>query len=324
MSLSLFRSQGLAQCHNWRNIPIALKCSTLPQDFERNRLVTSATQLAFSPDKVVLDTAPTLTELPVYAVIRLPDDLVFGVSGDVLVEITRFRAGHPKSLTMNKWLLARMSLVLFFATCSWAQTLDYLPEIDTFVKLNSNNRFWFQAKQTREDGSPNQAEIGPSMEFFWKGLNDLVPNGVDGSKTSLLLVSLGYRYVPSPNEPSTHRILLMATPRIPVKKSKIVMSDRNRGEINFSNDGVTWRYRNRLQFERQLTIRSYHPTPFANVEVYYDSEFQKWSSTAIQAGCQFPLHTHIQIDLYYEHENNTGVSPGQQINAIGSALNLHF
>jgi hypothetical protein len=112
----------------------------------------------------------------------------------------------------------------------------------------------------------------------------------------------------------------MATPRFPLK-SKLVVSDRNRGELNFSKGELNWRYRNRLQLEREITIRSYHPVPYANVEAYYDSKLQKWSSVAIEAGCQFPIGKHTELDAYYEHQNNTGKAPNQQVNAAGLILN---
>ena len=115
----------------------------------------------------------------------------------------------------------------------------------------------------------------------------------------------------------------MATPRLPLK-SKLVVSDRNRGELNFSKSELNWRYRNRLQVEREITIRSYHHSPYANVEAYYDSKFQKWSSIVIEAGSQFPVRKHTELDIYYEHQNNTGHAPNQQVNAIGLMLNLHF
>jgi hypothetical protein len=219
--------------------------------------------------------------------------------------------------------LSGASLALLFGTAAYAQTVQFLPEIDAYLKLHSNLRFAFQAKETREDGGPTQAEIGPSIEYYWRPLKNLRPNGVDESKTRLILLSFGYRYVPSADAATTNRILFVATPRIPAK-SKLVISDRNRVELNFSKGDLTWRYRNRLQLEREVTIRGYHPTPYANVEVYYDTKFQKWSSTAIDAGCQFPFRKHFQIDIYYEHQNNTGSAPNKQINAIGSILNLHF
>ena len=226
--------------------------------------------------------------------------------------------------SVDSWWLAGVSLVLLFASQARAQSWRYQPEIDTYIGLHRNVRFAFQAEETREDGSPIQAEIGPSIEFYWRVSKNLIPNGVDKSKTSFIVLSIGYHYLPSPDEPATNRILLVATPRIPLRRSKLVVSDRNRGEINFSNGDLTWRYRNRLQLERQLTIRPYHPTPFANVEVFYNSSYQKRSSTRIQVGCQFPVRSHVQIDVYYEHDNNTGVTPNQQVNLISSVLSLHF
>jgi hypothetical protein len=218
-----------------------------------------------------------------------------------------------------------MFLALFLGTPASAQTFEFLPEVDAYVPLDPGTRFAFQAKQTREDGTPTQAEIGPSIEFYLRPLKHLIPNGVDEAKTWFILLSFGYRYLPSSSAPETNRILLVATLRLPINAtSKVVISDRNRGEINFSNGDVTWRYRNRLQVEREITVHSYHPTPYANIEVYYDSKFQKWSSTVIEAGSQFPLGKHTEIDAYYEHQNNTGTAPNQQVNAIGLILNLHF
>ena len=220
-------------------------------------------------------------------------------------------------------LLMVACLVPLLRPALYAQTVEFLPEIDTYVKLDTNVRFTLQAKETRENGIPKQAEIGPSMEFYWRPLKNLVPNGVDEAKTRFILLSFGYRYLPSSDAPETNRILLMATPRLPTK-SKLVISDRNRGELNFSRGELNWRYRNRLQVERQITIRSYHPVPYANVEAYYDSKFQKWSSIVIEAGSQFPVGRHTELDIYYEHQNNTGSAPNQQVNAVGLILNLHL
>ena len=39
---------------------------------------------------------------------------------------------------------------------------------------------------------------------------------------------------------------------------------------------------------------------------------------------RFPLGKHFQLDPYYEHENNTGKKPNQQVNAAGLILNTYF
>jgi len=235
---------------------------------------------------------------------------------------TRDSAHHA---TYNFWWL----LVLLFATllpCSARaqESNEFLPEIDFFYKLDSNLRLAFQAKQTRENGNPTQAEIGPSLDFYWRPLKNLIRHEqIDDARTRFILLSFGYHYLPSPSQATVNRLLFVAMPRFPLMW-KIVASDRNRGELNFSEGSHSWRYRNRLQFEREVTIRSYHPTPYTNVEVYYDSKYSKWTSTVLRAGCQFPIQKHTEFDAYYEHQNNTKTPPNTQVNAVGAILNLYF
>lgn len=221
-----------------------------------------------------------------------------------------------------RWLLGAVVFLLYGVT-SIAQTSEFLPEINLYVGLARTSRLAFQVKETRENGIPAQAEIGPSIDFHLRPMKNLIPNNVDESKTRFILVSFGYRYLPSADGPEIHRALAVATPRYPLA-SKLVVSDRNRAELNFSQGVTTWRYRNLLQIERETSIFGYNPTPYTNVEFYYDSRFSKWSSTAIEAGCQLPIGKHTEIDIYYEHQNNTGEPPNQQVNAVGIMLNLHI
>jgi len=58
----------------------------------------------------------------------------------------------------------------------------------------------------------------------------------------------------------------------------------------------------KTQIERRLTIGSYHPAPYAAVEFFYQSQYGKWSDTAIYAGCMFPIGRRFVLDPYYEHQ----------------------
>ena len=71
-------------------------------------------------------------------------------------------------------------------------------------------------------------------------------------------------------------------------------------------------------------MHSYHPSLNASVECYYNSRYDKWSTTAIYAGAIFPLGSKVELNPYYEHQNSTGMAPNQQINALGLILNLFF
>jgi hypothetical protein len=107
-------------------------------------------------------------------------------------------------------------------------------------------------------------------------------------------------------------------------KARFLLSDRNRADLDWKNGDFSRRYRNRVQIEKTIRIGAYHLSPYASAEFFYESQYSKWSDTAIYAGCLFPIGKHVEFTPYYEHQNNTGKSPNQQLNQLGLMLNLFF
>jgi hypothetical protein len=207
-----------------------------------------------------------------------------------------------------------------------AQVDQLLPEIDLNYKVASDIRLRFQVKETREGGGPVQAEFGPTIDFYVKPLlrlKKITKFDLDDAKPRPLVFSIGYRYLPSPNTPEVNRLEPVVTAHLPTAAG-FLLSDRNRADLDWKSGKFTWRYRNLFQVERRINIRGYHPAPYASVELFYQSQYNKWSDTAIYAGCMFPLHKHVEFTPYYEHQNNTGKAPNQQLNQLGLVLNLFF
>jgi len=225
----------------------------------------------------------------------------------------------------------RKFIITFGLICSClpavAQVDQFLPEINFYSKLSSGTRIQLQAKQTREGGEPVQAEIGPSVDFYLRPLIRLAKVtkfDLDDAKSRPLVLSIGYRYLAEGNGGvPTNRLMPVVTSRFP-GSTKVVLTTRNRFDLDWKGGVFTWRYRNRLQVEGPVAIGSYHLTPYASVEPFYQSQYGKWSETAIYAGCILPIRKHIQLDPYYEHQNQTGKSPNQQLNQVGLILNLYF
>ena len=188
-------------------------------------------------------------------------------------------------------------------------------------------RFTFQVKETRECGDPTQAEIGPSLDFYVKPLVKLkgaTEFDLDDSKSRFLVLTIGYRYLPQASgAPGTNRLEPVVTLNLPMK-GRFLLTDRSRADIDWQNSSFTWRYRNRFQIERTLRLGSYHLSPYSSAEFFYESQYSKWSDTALYAGCLFPIGKHVEFDTYYEHQNNTGKSPNQQLDQLGIVLNLFF
>jgi hypothetical protein len=207
-----------------------------------------------------------------------------------------------------------------------AQEAQFLPEVDVYLKLNSNVRVSFQAKDTREGGDPTQVAIGPDLELYVNPLlrlKEVTSFDLDDSKSRPLVIAAGYRYLASPDSPSTNRMELAATSHLPMKPG-LLLTDRNRADLDWSDGKFTWRYRNKLEIEKPLGIHFYHPAPYVSAEIYYEDQYQKWSTTELYAGCLFPIRKRFELDPYYEHQNNTSKSPNSQLHGVGLILNVYL
>ncbi len=208
-----------------------------------------------------------------------------------------------------------------------AQTNQFLPEIDVYNKLHNRVRLTFQAKQTREAGEPVQAEIGPTLDFYvrpWIKLAEVNKFDLDDTKPRLLTLALGYRYLPQANGgAATNRMVPALTARFPVTK-RLLLTDRNRFDLDWKSGDFVWRYRNRVQVEGPIAIGSYHVKAYVSVEPFYQSQYGKWSDTAIYVGSILPIGKHVELEPYYEHQNETGKRPNQQLNQFGLVMNLFF
>jgi hypothetical protein len=220
----------------------------------------------------------------------------------------------------NLWVALALSLA-GLSSRAVAQVDEFLPEVDFNYKLTSDVRLTFQAKSTREGGDPTMAEIGPSIEFYLKPLlrlKDINPSDLNEAKSRPLVFAIGYRYLPSPGSPPENRMEPTLTFHFPAVK--FLLTDKNRADLDWKQGKFSWRYRNRVQIEKRLTIRRYHPAPYASAEFFYESQHAKWSDTALYAGCLFPVRKRFEFDTYYAHQNNTGKRPNQTLNQLGLKL----
>lgn len=207
-----------------------------------------------------------------------------------------------------------------------AQDTQFIPEVDSYLKLNSIVRTYLQAKDDREGGDSTQFAIGPSIQFYLKPLVKLKHVTVfdlDDSKSRALVVEVGYRYLVAPGAPTENRMVLAVTSNFPLK-ANLLLSDRNRADLDWKAGNFTWRYRNKLTLERTFSIHSYHLIPYVAAEPFYESQYSKVSTTSLYAGCLLPVGRHVEFNPYYEHDNNTGKHPNKQVESAGLAIYFFF
>jgi hypothetical protein len=217
-------------------------------------------------------------------------------------------------------------LALFACLPVRAQNVQFLPEIDAHLKLNSHFRTYLEAKDDRDGGDPQQFTIGPSLQLYLKPLlklKDITHFDLNDSKTRAFILETGYRYITAPNASPENRMITAATLNFPLRAG-FLMTDRNRADLDWKNGDFTWRYRNKVTLERTFAVHAYHFIPYIAAEPYYESQYSKWSTTDLFAGVLFPIGRHVEFNTYYEHENDTGKHPNRQVNSVGLALYLYF
>lgn len=227
----------------------------------------------------------------------------------------------------NKWPMVALFLWLTACGATGQTTITaFLPELDADVRFSPNVRLFFQAKGYMENGDLNHAQIGPSLQFNLRPLEKLKKVTVfdlDDIKCTPVVFTIGYRYLPSTVQPAINRLQPMIQFHVPVPGRSLI-TDRNRFDLDWSKTAFNWTYRNRATGERRLTIHSYHPGAYAAAELFYQSEYSKWSSTRLFGGLLLPLSKHVQVDSYYEHVNNTGPHPNRQVNARWLMISVYF
>jgi Protein of unknown function (DUF2490) len=226
------------------------------------------------------------------------------------------------------WRLFASLLFLGFFACSFIHSQDtqFLPEVDANLTVNSYFRTYLQAKDDREGGDPTQFTFGPSVQFYRTPLLKLkriTLFDLDDAKKRPLVIESGYRIVTAPNVANENRAIETVTFHFPLFAG-VLLSDRNRADLDWKNSSFTWRYRNRLTLERTFALHSYHFIPYVAAEPFYESQYNKWSTTDLYAGSLFPVGKHVEFNLYYEYENDTGKRPNRQQYYVGLALYLFF
>lgn len=137
---------------------------------------------------------------------------------------------------------------------------------------------------------------------------------------------LFYRFIasePTPTRRSNeHRVFVDLTPRTALGKG-FVVQDRNRLEWRNVSHRASWRYRNRLQFERPFNLWERKLTPYVSGEIYYDTRFRAWNRTQAFVGARFPLSKHVTFDGFYMRQWDAHTRPGF-LHVIGAYWRLEF
>lgn len=216
------------------------------------------------------------------------------------------------------WLLAILLAIANFRAI--AQRRDdpqrdsqLWPDVITTIELNEKLSLvlFGTARLGRDDSALINKQLGI---------------GLNRTLSKNLSTAFQYRFIknePTPNRLSTeHRLHADLTPRTPLKFG-FQLSDRNRFEWRNINGNVSWRYRNRLQFERPFNIGERRITPYISGETMYDTRPANWTRNQLYVGARVPVVKHVTWDGFYMRQWDARTQPGF-LNVVGTFIRLDF
>ena len=219
-------------------------------------------------------------------------------------------------------LLACLVTVPCPSALAQATQFRWLPELDTYVTLNSRLRASLFVARTVDADSAGAIEIGPNLDLTLRSIRERKQVGNDASKQKYLTFRVGYHYIINRGQDDEQRGILELTPRYYLPKD-VLLSDRNRADLRVIGGVFSWRYRNRLMVERSFNIKSVTLVPYARGEVYYDSRYGIWNKNSYAFGATFPVTKHAELEPYFERENDSRSSTSH-VNGFGITLSLYF
>jgi len=160
------------------------------------------------------------------------------------------------------------------------------------------------------------------MDFFVKPLSSKRRTNADEANRKLLTFGITYRYINNVDKDSENRLQFDMSPKYPLPKD-MLLDDRNRLELRMISGDVTWRYRNRLTFQRTFQFRRFRPTPYARAEAFYEPSQGGWTELAYSFGGFIPIREHIEVEPYYERQR-LYESKSSHVNAVGITLAVYF
>jgi hypothetical protein len=255
----------------------------------------------------------------------------------MLVKLPRRRCGPiPKTLVLisGLFLLVLLSDTRTIRAQEPTTRDEVWPSVEVYINVKPKVRLYLLGTVSKaiEDGElfnaqRYEAQIGAHVDY--------IPN-------DHLILRAGYRYGRAVGDSDDgfreHRLLADQILR-KLLPGDLLVTDRNREEFRFITGDFSFRYRNRVQIEREFQLdlpllRRRTITPYVSGEISYDTRFGIWNRNRYAVGVvqslrrgpvlrKFLPKRQVNLDLFLMHQNDSRSSP-PHVNALGAALVFYF
>ena len=264
-----------------------------------------------------------------------PHEILKPMSGeDGPRRLLRFTQQISELHTFARVFVSRFGLLLFCLIVGnavaeeAASTNEFWPEASVFITAHPNVRVILTTKRER-DAEFRNSEVGGTIEWSLHRFRPVIHGpwvDQDATRKTLITAESGYKYKLSFDEtPPVHenRPDVAVTLRW-VFPEDILVSNRACWEFRFvSGSPFSWRYRDRVEIEKDFKIRRYTFTCYIAAEPFFNSKTGTWDRFRFMGGTVLPLGRRFAIEPYYLRQIVTDGQP-RYTNALGLAAKVHI
>ena len=224
----------------------------------------------------------------------------------------------------------RLRLILFlliFPAGIGAQNpptaFEFDPELNVNVDLNKVVRFEFNTGRERSDEfASSKWKVSAGASFRIKPFRKTFLDLVDSVKQNRYVFGAAYEYSRTPDAGNRieHRGIFEGTVRYKIPAG-MLLTDRNRFELRWVDNGFHVRYRNRLILERRMKLMKLKVSPFVAAEAIWDQRYKHWNVFKYIGGVQVRLIRYTTVDFRYERQHCV-VCSTPDTNILGLTLNI--
>ena len=182
------------------------------------------------------------------------------------------------------------------------------PGLSAYFQLGPRSRVVLDTAFT--DGKESEVSTGEVAAFLDVSLKPIARKKLqteDWQRSRFFWLRFGYdrifRIQSGAREVSEDRGIVALHGKVPLPAG-IWLEARTRWDLRWIGDDFSDRYRLRLEASREFSLRRRTVVPFLNAEWFYDTRYDGWSRTLVQAAAEITVNAHFRYELGLAHQED--------------------
>ena len=237
---------------------------------------------------------------------------------------------QPAQIRHARLIGATVAISLTASAPADARDINFVPEIDTFVRMSETTRLYFEGQVTTAQSSGvSQTELGAHVDVTLSPILRRSLREDDWERDRYLWTRFGYEIFGSPDNegrgPTEKRVIAEMTGQAPLSlTSDIWLTSRLRVDFRDIGGALSKRYRYRLGIQQEITLSNGKSlVPYIQCEILYDTRYDSWNRRIYQAGVEIKMTHRWRIEPYYSRQFDSR-SASSNVDKFGLQVKLYW